>query len=147
MSLFEDIDNQIKNAMRSHNTVELNVLRMLKNNINEKIKSGSELSDDLVMSVLQSEAKKRKEAIKIYQDSDETERAATEAAELAILSKYLPEEMNEEEVRKVVQAKIAQLGVHGPEQMGPVMGAVRGELANKADMALVASIVKEELSS
>ena len=123
------------------------LLAMLKNNVNEKVKLGSELSDELVLNTVATEAKKRKEALKIYQDSNETERAEQESAELEILNEYLPAQLSEDEIRKVVQAKVATLDSKDISQLGQIMGQVKSELQNSADMSLVAQIVKEELSS
>jgi len=133
--------------MRDKRTVVLNVLRMLKNNINEQVKEGAELSDNLVQQIIAKEAKKRKEAIKIYQDASESERASQEEGELAILNEYLPKQLGENEIREVVKNVIKQVNATEISQLGLVMSKVKTELQNSADMSVVSQIVKEELSS
>ncbi len=133
--------------MRDKNSVELSVLRMLKSNIDSQTKAGEELTDELTLKMVSTEVKKRKEAIKIYQDSNKNDRADQENAELKILSKYQPKQLDEVEIKKVVQAKIVELGAKDISQIGQVMGQVKGELQNKADMGVVSKIVKEELSA
>ena len=91
------------------------------------------------------EAKKRNESAELYRQNDRVELAETEERELEIIQEFLPEQMSEADVRAVVDAKIAELGANDMKAMGQVIGAVKQQVGNTADGALVARLVKETL--
>ena len=101
---------------------------------------GGELPDEVVVKVLLKEAKKRKEAIEIYEKASATERADQEKYELSIIEKYLPKMMGETEVEKVVAETAIESGLRGGRLMGMVMGKLKG----KVDGAVVQKIVMEK---
>lgn len=103
------------------------------------------LGDEEVEKVITREVKKRRESMAVYEQNGRPELAEIERKEAEILAKYLPEQLSEAEIRGVVTAKIAELGVSGPQAMGQVIGAVKQQLGNSADGALIAKIVKETL--
>jgi uncharacterized protein YqeY len=90
-------------------------------------------------------AKQRKESIEQFEEGDRPDLAEKEKSELKIIDEYLPEMMDEEEVRKVVQEKIKAFGASGMQDMGKVMGPLMGQLKGKADGSIVSKVVKEEL--
>ena len=98
------------------------------------------------MSVIQKEAKQRKDAIEQFKSAGRDELVEKEATELALLEKYLPEQMSEEEITKLVTAAIEKTGAASPSDMGKVMGALMADVKGKADGGLVSKIVREQLA-
>lgn len=162
MSLKEKIQSNIKEAMSEKDALRVSVLRMIMAAVfnKEKEKRGklsknedelekldelSRLTDEEIVEVISSEVKKRKDSIEQYEKGNRQDLADQEKKELKILTAYLPEQMGEEEVRKLVKEKIEELGASGPKDTGRVMGAVMPQLKGKADGALINRIVQEEL--
>ncbi|HET8865320.1 MAG TPA: GatB/YqeY domain-containing protein [Gracilimonas sp.] len=150
MSIQERIVADIKEAMKAKDKDKLRVLRSLKaklmeKEISERKEGEAKLSDEQSVEVLMKAAKQRKESIEQFEEGDREDLAENEKKELALIEEYLPEMMDEEEVRKVVREKIKALSASGPEHMGKVMGPLMGQLKGKADGSLVSKIVKEEL--
>lgn len=150
MSIQDKIIADIKEAMKAKNQDKLRVLRSLKaklmeKEISERKDGEAKLSDEQAVEVLMKAAKQRKESIEQFEDGDRKDLAENEKKELALIEEYLPEMMDEAEVRKIVQEKIKALSASGPEHMGQVMGPLMGQLKGKAEGSLVSKIVKEEL--
>jgi uncharacterized protein YqeY len=161
MSLKEKIQADLKNAMQSRDAERVSVLRMLmaavfnkekekraKLSKTEEVKKLEELSkstDEEVLEVISSEVKKRKDSIEQYEKANRQDLADNEKKELDVLIEYMPKQMSEEEVRKIVKEKIEELGVSGPQDTGRVMGALMPQLKGKADGGMVNKIVQEEL--
>jgi len=158
------IQEEIKTALIAKKELELSVLRMLLSSINnketekktkiwkekpslapEKIQKEAELADEEIFDVIASEVKKRREAIEGFEKGGRKESAEKERKELAILQKYLPEQMSEDEVKKIIQEAIKKTGAKEMKDMGKVMGAITAQAKGKADMTLVSKIVKESL--
>jgi uncharacterized protein YqeY len=151
MSIKSSILEELKSAMKQKKTDRLRVLRSLKAKILEKEiserKGGeSELSDEQIVEVLMKAAKQRKESIEQFEEGGRDDLVEKEKMELEIIEEFLPEMMDEDEVRSAVQAQIEKLGATGMQDMGKVMGVMMGKLKGKADGSLVSRIVKEELS-
>lgn len=137
----------LKTAMKSGDKVGTSVLRMLNSEIkNREIDKGASLSDDLVMDVIVSQVKKRRDSIEAYEKGGRQDLVEQEKSELDILSKYLPEQMSKDEIRKIVADAINELGAGNQSELGKVMGVLVPKLKGKADNTLVSRIVKEELS-
>lgn len=149
MNLEEKINEQLKEAMKSGDKVRLDTLRSIRAGIIEFNKSGSgtELTEEIEFKILNNAAKKRKDAIELYEKANRPELLEKEKAELLIIQEFLPKMMEESEVRAFVAAKIAQVGASGMKDMGKVMGPSMKELAGKAEGALVQRLVKELLES
>lgn len=146
-NLKNKILEDLKIAMKSGDKVGTSVLRMLNSEIkNREIDKGASLSNDLVIDVIVSQIKKRKDSITAYQKGGRQDLAEQEKSELDILSKYLPEQMSEGEIRKFIADTINELGASSQSEMGKVMGVLVPKLKGKADNALVSKIVKEELN-
>jgi uncharacterized protein YqeY len=162
MSLKEKIQTDVKKAMQEKDALRVSVLRMLRAAIFnkekekraklskteeklEKLDELSKLTDEETNEVISSEVKKRKESIEQYEKGNRQDLADQEKKELEILMKYLPEQMSEEEIRKLVKEKIEEMGASGPKDTGKVMGAVMPQLKGKADGNVVNKIVQEEL--
>lgn len=136
----------LKNAMKSGDKRAVSVLRMLNSEIkNKEIEKGRTLSDDLIVGVITSQAKKRKDSITAYKEGGREDLAEQEEKELDILKKYLPEQMNEEKIRKEVENAVKELNASGASDIGKVMGFLTTKLKGKADNSVVSKIAKEEL--
>ena len=147
MSLTEQINNDIKAAMKAREKDKLAALRAVKSALLLEATSGKgdDISEDTEMKILQKLYKQRKDAHAIYVEQDREDLAADEIFQANVIKEYLPEMMGEEEVRKVVQETIASVGAAGPSDMGKVMGPVMGKLRGKAEGAVINAMVKEEL--
>ncbi|NBN97605.1 MAG: GatB/YqeY domain-containing protein, partial [Actinobacteria bacterium] len=137
-SLLERLQHDLNAAMKVKNDIEKSALRMAIAAVKNAAVAGDEavtLSDDQVVAVLQAEAKKRAEAADIYKDAGRTEAEANERAELAILEKYLPARMSDDELHRVIAAEVAAAaaaGATGPKAMGQVVKAVRAKVGSSA---------------
>ncbi|NJK77462.1 MAG: GatB/YqeY domain-containing protein [Oscillatoriales cyanobacterium RU_3_3] len=151
MSLKERIDAEIKAAMKSKDKVRLETVRSIKKFILEKEvsvrPSGQEtLTEAQEMEILMQIAKQRRDSIEQYSKAGREELAAQEAAELAIVEEYLPQQMSEEEVEKAIGEIIASVGATSAKDMGKVMGAAMQQLKGKADGKKIQEIVKAKLT-
>ncbi|MCB0401595.1 MAG: GatB/YqeY domain-containing protein [Flavobacteriales bacterium] len=149
MSLTEQINNDIKKAMLAKEKEKLEALRAIKSALMlEATKGGSgEITDETAQDIIQKLVKQRKDASTIFKEQGREDLAADEDFQIGVLSAYLPEQMSEDEVRKVVQETIAQVGASGPQDMGKVMGPLMGKLKGKADGKLISALVKEGLGN
>lgn len=151
MALKDTIQNDMKAALLGGDRFAGDTLRNLKAAIlNEEVAQGkrdSGLTDEEIEKVIAREVKKRAESANLYESNGRPELAETEKKEAEVLSKYLPEQLGEDKIVEIVSAKITELGVSGPQAMGQVIGAVKQQVGNTADGALVAKIVKEQLNS
>lgn len=151
MSIKESILDELKSAMKQKKADRLRVLRSLKAKILEKEiserKGGeSDLSDEQIVEVLMKSAKQRKESVDQFEEGGRDDLVEKEKMELEIIEEFLPDMMEEDEVRSEVQVQIEKLGASGMQDMGKVMGVMMGQLKGKAEGSLVSRIVKEELS-
>ncbi|MGM0580244.1 MAG: GatB/YqeY domain-containing protein [Bacteroidota bacterium] len=150
MSLKQQIDTDIKNAMRAKNKDELKALRSIKSMIllAESEKGADEsLSQDAEMKLLMKAAKQRKESAETYKENGRDELADAEFLELEVIERYLPKQMSEEELKTKLQEIISTVGASGPQDMGKVMGVATKELAGKADGKMISQLVKQILTS
>ena len=142
----EQIANDLKNAMKNGDKFKLSVLRMLKSALQlESISKKHELSDDEVMSVVKKQVKTRKDSIEEFKKYNKTEEVEKLEQEIEILNTYLPEEMSEEEISKVIDEVFNELNPTSMKEMGMVMKELNAKITN-ADMSLVSKMVKERLS-
>ena len=143
------LQSDLNGAIKSRNTVVAETIRMVLSAItNEEVagKEKRELSDAEVITVLTREAKKRREAAEAFENGGRADRAAAERAEGEVIASYLPEQLSEDEIKKLIAETIAAVGAVGPADMGKVMGSLKGKVAGKADGAIVSSLVKEALN-
>jgi hypothetical protein len=150
MSIIEQINNNIKDAMKNKEVQKLSVLRMLNASFkNEAIALGKKdegLSDEEAIKVIKKEVKKRKDSVEQYTAGNRPELADKEKKEAEILSAYLPEEMSEEELKKIVVEVISEMGEVAPSQFGLVMKNVMTKTGGQADGGMVSKVVKESLN-
>jgi uncharacterized protein YqeY len=150
MGLKETLKSDLTEAIRSSNKVVSGTIRMVLTAITNEEVSGKEarvLSDDEIITVLSREAKKRREAAEEFAKANRPDKAAEEKAEVEVIAKYLPAQLSEEDIKKTIAASVASTGASGPGDMGKVMGAIKPQIAGKADGALVSSLVKAALGS
>ncbi len=148
MSLEQSVMADLKTAMLTKSQAGLRAIRAIKSAIllAKTSAGGKELSEEDEVKMLQKLVKQRQESISIYETQQREDLAAPEREEVAIISKYLPEMMSEDDVRKAVKAAIEETGAKSPAEMGKVMGVVTKALAGKADNKMVSALVKELLS-
>jgi uncharacterized protein YqeY len=104
------------------------------------------LTDAEIITVLSREAKKRREAVEAYTQAKRDDLASKEKAEAAVIANYLPEQLSEDEIKKLIQAAIAETGAAGPAGMGLVMKVLQPKIAGKADGGVVSGLVKAALA-
>ncbi len=143
------IDADLKQAMRERDEVTKLTLRAVKTALTEARTSGAqhELSADEVLTVVQKEAKRRRDAAAEYERLGDANRASAELVELAVLERYLPRQLSEAEVEVIARRVIAGLGATSPKQMGAVMAALMPEVKGEADGKLVSQVVRRLLGS
>lgn len=150
MSLKEKVDAEIKNAMRAKDQDALRALRGIKSMILLAETEGGqvgELSAEREMQLLNKAVKQRKESAETYTTQNRQDLADKELAEVAIIEKFLPAQLSDDELLAAVKAIIAQVGATSAKDMGKVMGAASKQLAGKADNKRVADTVKAALGS
>lgn len=149
MPLKEQIDADLKTAMLARDAFRTDTLRGLKAAIlNEEVAKGARetgLGDEAIEQLIAREAKKRDEAANLFEQGGNQESADKERAEKELLSAYLPEQLSEAEIQKLVDEAVAELQPEGMKDMGRVIGAVKAKAGNSADGALVAKLVKDSL--
>lgn len=150
MSLKQQIDTDIKNAMKAKNKEELQALRSIKSMIllAESEKGAEEnLTEDAEMKLLMKAAKQRRESADTYKSNGREELAQAELFELDVIERYLPKQMSEQELRSKLEDIISKVGASSPQDMGKVMGVATKELAGKADGKMISQLVKQILAS
>ena len=149
MGLKEKLQADLTDAIRSRNEVVSGTVRMLLAAItNEEVagKAAKVLTDAEIITVLSREAKKRREAVEAYTQAKRDDLAGKEKAEAAVISNYLPEQLSEEEIKKLIADAIAETGAKGPAGMGLVMKVLQPKIAGKADGGVVSGLVKAALA-
>lgn len=148
MSLKAKVDAEIKDAMKAKDQDALRALRGIKSMIllaETAEGQQGELSADSELKLLTKAAKQRKESAEMYVANGRQDLANTEQAELAIIEKFLPKQLSEEELKAKLSEIIANVGAKGPQDMGKVMGAATKELAGMADGKAISAMVKSLL--
>lgn len=147
MDINEQLLVDLKEAMKLRDEVRLTTLRLLKSALkNYEIEVGHDLTLQETMGVLQKEAKKRQDAIGQYRQADRDDLVEEEQAELDVINDYLPEQMSEGEVEKLVVEAIQQINATTTADMGRVIATAKDMSKGRADSALIARITKEQLS-
>ena len=148
MPLQERLTSDLKTALRARATLERDVLRFTLNALQYEEKArGRPLEEQEALAVLQREARKRRESIKLFEQGGRQELVDKETAELAVLEAYLPAQKGREEVTDLALQTIREVGATGPRDRGMVMGRLMPQLRGQADGALVNAVVSELLES
>lgn len=145
--MFDKVKKDLIEAMKSQDKFKLDCIRMLKSAIqNETISAMHDLSDDEVIAVIKREVKKRVSSIEEYKKYNKMEVVESLEKEIEILSEYLPEEMSDEELTKIIDETITELNASTMKDMGNVIKTVGSKVGARADMSKVSKIVKEKLN-
>ncbi|MGI6369776.1 MAG: GatB/YqeY domain-containing protein [Ignavibacteria bacterium] len=149
MALEQTINEALKKAMKNGDKIRTTTLRSIRASIIEFNKSGvaRAMTEDDELKILNSAAKKRKDAIEMYQNAGRTDLANNEQAELDIIQEFLPKQMTEEEITNAIKAIIEKIGAKDIKDVGKVMGSAMKELKGKADGSIVQKIVKDLLAN
>jgi len=147
MSLKDQITEDMKNAMRAKETARLGAIRLLLAAIKQReVDDRIVLDDAAVIAIIEKMIKQRKDSISQFEKANRDDLVTIEVAEMTILQAYLPAQMSDAEVEAAVAAAVASTGATGPQDMGKVIGALKGLLAGKADMGKVSALVKAALA-
>ena len=149
MGLKERLQNDLTEAIRSRDELKSGTIRMVLTAItNEEVsgKSARVLTDAEIITVLSREAKKRREASEAFADAGRPDRAEQETNEGKVIAQYLPEQLSEADIKKMIADAIAETGASGPAGMGLVMKVISPKIAGKADGGTVSGLVKAALS-
>lgn len=148
--LKDKLQEDMKQALVAHEEQKLSVIRMLKSAIQyfeiQKGGAGYNANDEDILDVISKEVKKRRESIDLYEKGGRPELAEKEKQELEILQSYLPKQMSEEEVSKLVTEAITQTGAKSMQEMGKVMGILMPKVKGKADAGMISKLVREKLT-
>jgi len=148
MSVSEKISTDYKDALKAGDKNKVSVLRMIKSSIKYKeIEKRAPLTDEEVQAVLMTSVKRSKESIEQFSKAGREDLANREKEEMLVVQEYLPTQLGEDEVRKMVQDVIAEEGASGPKDTGRVMKSVMARLKGQADGKLASKIVKELLEA
>ncbi len=149
LSLLEQMSENLKSAMKGGRKDEVSTLRMILSEAkNKRIeKRVEQISDADVVDVLSSMKKKRIEAAELYDKGNRKDLSDKERAEILVIEQYLPKQMDQAELEKLIAAAVAQTGAQGPKDMGKVMAALMKDVKGKADGGLVSALVKKKLGA
>ena len=147
MTLKTQLTEDMKTAMKAGEKDSLGVIRLINAAIKQKeVDERIEMTDELVLAVLEKMLKQRKDSISQYEAAGRTDLADIEKFESGIIQAYLPQPLSQAEVEALVAKAIADTGAEGPQAMGKVIAALKPQLAGRADMGAVSGMVKAALS-
>ena len=147
MPLINQIQEDIKSALRSGERLKLTTLRMLLSVIKQREKdTGKEITDDAVLAIIEKQVQLRKEAAELYKEADRSELLMKENEEAAILQGYLPEKLDTPELTKIIKTIISTIGAETIQDMGQVMGKLKSQSQGSIDMKQASNIVRTLLS-
>jgi uncharacterized protein len=142
----EKLREDLKSALLLGNEITVSTIRLLLSEMrNAQIKKGEALTDEEVVSLIQKEIKKRKEAAELFKTGYREELAEKEEAEASVLQTYLPEQISQRELEGIVSQTIEELGAKGMQDMGRVIGVVRSKVGQGAEGSVISQIVKSKL--
>lgn len=144
----ERIIKELMAAMKNKDKDKLAVLRMIKGAIQlEEINKKKELDDNEVIAVISKQIKTRRESITEFKKGNREDLVEQTEKEIEILNEYMPEQLSEEEIVKVIEEAFNEVNPQGPSDMGKIMKNITPKLTGKADMSMVSKIVKEKVSN
>ncbi|PIX61435.1 MAG: glutamyl-tRNA amidotransferase [Lysobacterales bacterium CG_4_10_14_3_um_filter_64_11] len=148
MSLKQQLNDDMKTAMKSGDKTRLGVIRLINAAIKQReVDERITLDDAQVLAALEKMLKQRRDSISQYHSAGRDDLASVERFEVEVIQGYLPAQLSAEEVAAAISAAIAQTGASGPQDMGKVIGALKPRLAGRADMGQVSAQVKARLSA
>ena len=149
--LREDLQNALKTAMLAKDTVTTSAVRMIiagqkEKDVEARGKGAKEATDAELMAMMQGMIKQRNDSIKMYIDGNRPELAEKEKAEIAIIERFLPKQMTEDEIETVIKDIIAEVGASSMKDMGKIMGVLKAKYAGQLDMGKANGIIKASLT-
>lgn len=148
MSILNQLNEDMKAAMRAKEKEKLTTIRMIKSSIqNEEINLGRPLDSDEEIAILSREKKQRQESLSEFEKADRADLVEKLEKELEVVNAYLPEQLSDDEVRTIVAETIAEVGAESMQDMGKVMGAIMPKVAGRADGGQINQLVREALSN
>ncbi len=146
--MYEKIKEEIVNAMKEKNTLKVQTLRGVKGEIDlEHINKKIDINDDLVISVLSHQIKTRRESIVEFEKGNRSDLIEKTNMEIELLQGYLPKQLDEEEINRILDEAFSKVKPTGNKDMGLIMKEVTPLLKGKADMSKVSSLIKERLNN
>lgn len=147
MTLKEQLNDAMKQAMKAQDSLRLSAVRMIRSTVNNReIELKHELDDQAVIEVISTLVKQRRESIRLYKEGNRQDLVEKEEAELAILCGFLPEQLSNEQITELVNRVIGETGAQGIKDMGRVMKIVTPQTTGRADGKAVSDIVRQQLS-
>lgn len=147
MTIKEQLDTAMKDAMRAKDSLTLNAIRMVKTAIkNKEIELITQLDDQGVIAVMSTLAKQRKESAVAFREGNRLELAEKEEKELQVILDFLPEQLDEAEIKAIIEEVVAEVGATSAKDMGKVMKVLTPKMTGRADGRLVSELVKARLA-
>ena len=145
--LREDLQNALKEAMKAHDMATVAAVRLIiagqkEKDVEARGKGQKEASDADLMSMMQTMIKQRKESVEIYENAGRPELAEKEKSEIAVIEKFLPKQMSDEEIVEAIKAIVAETGAESMKDMGKVMGGLRAKYAGQMDFGKASGLIK-----
>ncbi|MBO8171400.1 MAG: GatB/YqeY domain-containing protein [Bacillaceae bacterium] len=146
MDIYQQLNNDMKQAMKEKDKARLSVIRMIKSSLkNEEINQGRELGEEEVLAVLSRELKQRRDSLQEFENAGRADLVEGVKEEIEILQQYMPEPLSEEEIEELVREAIKSTGAEGKKDMGRVMSHLMPQVKGRADGKRVSSIVQKHL--
>lgn len=146
MSLLQQLQDEMKTAMKNKDAIRLSVIRMIKAaTMNAQIAKGSPLDDTEVLQIIAKELKQRQDTLPVYEKANRPDILEKLNEEIAVIKGYLPQQLTEDELKTIIHEAIAETGAAGPKDMGKVMGALMSKVRGRADGQVVNRLVRELL--
>jgi uncharacterized protein YqeY len=147
MTLIAELEEEVRDAMRAHDDERRDALRLIVSSLKSAEKDLQRpLTEDEELQVLQRERKRRVESIEAFESAGRDEQAAKEEAELEVLEEFMPEPLSEDELERIVDDAIAEVGATSMRDLGRVMADVMPQIAGRADGSAVSQLVREKLA-
>ncbi|WP_280768508.1 GatB/YqeY domain-containing protein [Salipaludibacillus daqingensis] len=147
MNILDQLNQDMKDAMRNRDKQRLSVIRSVKSSLqNDQINKGEELSDDEILTVLNREMNQRKESLYEFEKADRKELVDKTNAEIQLLSEYMPSQLSDEELQLIVTETVEEVGAKSKSDMGKVMGAIMPKVKGRTDGSKVKNFVQQSLS-
>lgn len=148
MSLKDQIQSDLVSAMKAKESIALNTLRLVKSAIMKYEVSGENMvaDDDVVLGIIQKEVKQRNDSIEKFTEGGRADLAEKEEAEREVLTKYLPQQLTEDELRTIIADTAHEIGAASPADMGKLMGSVMPKVKGKSDGGMVKNLVQAQLN-
>jgi uncharacterized protein YqeY len=144
--LKQQITDAMKAAMKGGDKARLGIIRLMLAAIKQReVDERIELDDAQVLAVLDKMVKQRRDSLQQYTDAGRSDLAEQEAAEIAVIQEFLPEELSEAEIAGIIEAAIAETGAESMRDMGKVMAIVKPRVQGRADVGMVSGLVKQKL--